>query len=135
MPNHQIQDSDVTKCINLCLTCARSCLETFHYCLEEKGTAFSGKHLALLQYCIDACQLSAKLLIGESEFHHQSCELCFEVCNACAVECERYEYDDVFLNCAEICRKCAESCRAMAGMTVRVPREEVTVNNSNSARM
>ncbi|WP_413612712.1 four-helix bundle copper-binding protein [Bdellovibrio sp. HCB-110] len=133
MPTHPMQDSDITKCINNCLNCARSCLETFHYCLEEKGTAFSGKHLSLLQFCVDACRMSAQLLIAESPFHNQACELSFELCQACAIECERYEYDEVFQQCAAVCRRCAESCRAMSGMTVRVPREEI--EKRASARM
>ena len=130
MHNHAVQDSDVTKCIKACLNTTRSCLETFHYCLEEKGTAFSGKHLQLLQLCADACSLSAKLLIAESEFHHQSCELAFEMCLATAVECERYEYDEIFKHCAESCRRSAEMCRAMTGMTVKVPVSEVQKNKS-----
>lgn len=125
MSNHSMQDSDVTKCIKACLRTSHLCLEAFHYCLEEKGTAFSGKHLAILQFCADACQLSAKLLIGESSFHHQACELSYELCQACATECERYEYDEVFKHCAESCRYTAELCRGMSGMTVRVSTAEI----------
>ncbi|WP_415064317.1 four-helix bundle copper-binding protein [Bdellovibrio sp.] len=124
MPINQIQDSDITKAINNCLNCARSCTETFHYCLEQKGTAFSGKHLSLLQICVESCQLSARLLIAGSEFHHQACELSFEICEACATECERYEEDEVFKRCAATCRRCAEYCRAMSGMTVKLPLTE-----------
>ncbi|WP_295904428.1 four-helix bundle copper-binding protein [uncultured Bdellovibrio sp.] len=134
MPTHPLQDSDITKCINLCFSCSRSCLETLHYCMEEKGTAFSGKHLSLLQFCVDACQMTARLLIAESEFYNQSCELTFELCRACAIECERYEYDEVFQQCADICRSCAESCRGMSGMTVRVPKEEIERKRNSSAR-
>lgn len=125
MPIHQMQDTDITKAVNNCLNCARSCLETFHYCLDEKGTAFSGKHLSLLQFCVESCELTARLLIAESPFYHQSCELSFELCQACAVECERYEYDDIFKRCAANCHRAAETCRGMAGMTVRVPKEEI----------
>ncbi|KYG68667.1 hypothetical protein AZI87_05380 [Bdellovibrio bacteriovorus] len=121
MAMNQIQDSDTAKCINNCLASVRVCTETLHYCLQQKGTAFSGKHIALLQFCADACSISAKLMIADSEFHHQACELSFELCDACAIECERYEDDEVFANCAEVCRRCAESCRGMAGMTVRMP--------------
>lgn len=120
MPINRIQDSDLAKAINNCIACSRSCLETFHYCVTQKGTAFSGELLSLLQYCSDACQLSAELMIGDSEFHHQSCELCFELCKSTAVECERYSDDRIFNNCAKVCRDCEESCRAMAGMTVRM---------------
>lgn len=135
MPINQLQDSDVTKCIKNCLSCERVCLETFHYCLENKGTAFSGKHLSLLQFCVETCRLSARLLIAESEFHHQACELTYEIATACAIECERYEGDDVFKHCAEVCRRCAEACRGMAGMTVRIPTPEVMARGNSSARI
>ncbi|WP_374029344.1 four-helix bundle copper-binding protein [Bdellovibrio bacteriovorus] len=136
MPINQIQDSDTAKCINSCLSCARICIETLHYCLDQKGTAYSGKLLALLQFCSDACNLSAKLMIAESEFHHQACELSFQLCDTCAVECARYEGDDVIEMCAEACRDCAEACRGMAGMTVRMPyHERVERDRGIGARM
>lgn len=135
MPIKPIQDSDISRCINNCIACERTCLETFQYCAEQKGTAFSGKHLSLLQYCVDACQLTTELLIGGSEFSHQACELTLEICHANAIECERYQDDKIFAYCAEICRDCAESCRAIAGMTVKMPGQKGKVVGSQSARM
>lgn len=125
MPISQIQDSDIARCINLCLTCSRICHETFNYCVEQKGTAYSGKHLSLLQYCADSCNLTAKLLMAEVNHFHQSCELTFELCNSAAVECERYDGDQRFTKCAQSLRETAELCRRLAGMTVRVPFQEV----------
>lgn len=135
MPIKPIQDSDVSRCINNCIACARTCLETFQYCVDQKGTAFSGKHLSLLQHCVDASQLSVELLIGESQFAQQSCELTLELCQACAIECERYQDDKHFSHCAEICRDCAVSCRAIAGMTVKLPGQQGKVVGSQTARM
>ncbi|MNJ96864.1 hypothetical protein D3C87_145980 [compost metagenome] len=121
-----IQDSDNTKAIKMCLSCSKICLETLHHCLNNgKNGLVGGMHLALLQQCADACQLSGRLMIAESRFHHQACELSFEICQACAEECERFENDPLLARCADVCRKCAESCRAMAGMTVRIPQEEI----------
>ncbi len=118
MANPILRDSDMEKCIKNCLSCARVCLETLHHCLSKKG--FNGTHIQILQACVDTCQLSAKMMIADLRFHHQSCELCFEVCSACATECERFGEDPQMLHCAEVCRRCAESCRSMAGMTVSV---------------
>lgn len=120
MPRRQIQDSDITIAVNSCLAAARSCLEAFHYCLDEKGTAFSGKHLSLMQMCVETCQLTARMLVSEMPYYHQASELCFEVCLACAIECERYEYDDVFKKAASDCRRCVESCRLMTGASVHL---------------
>ncbi|XGC80586.1 four-helix bundle copper-binding protein [Bdellovibrio bacteriovorus] len=93
--------------------------------MEQKGTAFSGKHLSLLQFCADSCHLSAKLLMADVNHFHQACELTFELCSSTAAECERYEGDDIFVRCAEICRETQELCRRLAGMTVRVPFQEI----------
>jgi hypothetical protein len=117
---HQMQDSDMTRCISNCLATQRACLEALNYCLEEKGTSFSGKHIQLMQACVETCNLSVRLMSMHSDFHQQACELCFEVCEACSIECEKYEYDDVFKHAAEACRRSAESCRGMSGMTVKV---------------
>ncbi|MGZ3772512.1 MAG: four-helix bundle copper-binding protein [Pseudobdellovibrionaceae bacterium] len=135
MPSRPIQDSDIARCINNCIACARTCLETFQYCVEQKGTAFSGKHLSLLQYCADVCQFSVKLLIGDSQFAIQSCDLTLEICQACVAECERYDEDSVFSHCAEVCKDCIESCRGVAAMTVRVPGQKGKIVNSQSARI
>lgn len=115
-----MQDSDMSYCINMCATCYKECLETLHHCLGQKRTHFQGKHLELLQICAESCDLALKMMVADMEFHRQSCELCFEVCFACAEECEKISEDEVLLHTAEICRKCGESCRAMAGMTVTI---------------
>lgn len=117
------QDSDTVRCIKNCTRTAQVCAETLHYGLQ-KGFGKLGKQAALLQSCIEACQLSVSFMIRDSEFHHQACELCFEVCEACATECERYEEDEIFKRCAEACRRSAESCRGMAGMTVRIAQDK-----------
>jgi ferredoxin len=88
--------------------------------LSQKSTHFLGREIAMLQLCADTSDLSAKMMIAEMPFHNQSCELCFEICDACAVECEKYPEDPEMLRCADICRQCAESCRGMAGMTVHM---------------
>jgi hypothetical protein len=102
----------------------RACLETLAYCLEEKGTSYAGKHIQLLQTCVETCNLSVRLMCADSPFHPQACELCFEVCEACATECERFQDDETFAKCAQACRRSAESCRGMAGMTVRLDKNQ-----------
>ncbi len=121
MPStYQVQDSDMSRCIESCQSCSRTCLETAHYCLTQQGVSAGSTILGLLFQCADVCQLSVRMMAAESEFHHQSCELCFEVCQRCAVECEKYEQDEVFKKCAKVCRRCAEDCRKMSGMTVQI---------------
>ena len=118
MATNPLQDSDTAHCIRNCLTTHKACLETLHYMLTQKSTHFQGKHVTLLQLCADTSDLSAKMMIADVEFHQQSCALCFELCQACAEECERYPEDAELRRCADLCRQCAESCQAMMGMTV-----------------
>jgi len=115
-----IQDSDVTRGIKSCLACHRVCLETLQHCLSQRDTHFLGRHIALLQMCAETCELSAKMMISEIPFHRQACVLSFELCEATAEACERYETDAMMRRCAEICRTCAESCRGMTGTAVQV---------------
>jgi hypothetical protein len=115
-----LQDSDLAHCIKNCFSCHRVCLETLHHCLSEKDTHFQGKHIALLQMCAEACELSAKMMVSGIQFHRQACVLSFELCEATAEACERYEADSVMLKCAEISRQCAESCRGMSGTAVHI---------------
>lgn len=115
-----LQDSDVTRCIKNCFSCYRVCLETLHHCLSEKDTHFQGRHLAIMQMCADACELAAKMMIADIQFHRQSCVVAFELCEACAEACERYESDMEMKKCADICRQCAESCRGMTGTAVNI---------------
>jgi hypothetical protein len=118
MATNPMIDSDMARCIRNCLTAHRACLETLHHMLSQKSTKFQGREITLLQLCADTCDLSAKMMIADVPFHHQSCELCFEICDACAMECEKYPDDHEMSRCADLCRQCAESCRGMAGMTV-----------------
>lgn len=124
MTTNPMVDSDMARCIRNCFTAHRACLETLHHMLSQKSTRFQGKEIALLQLCADTCELSAKMMIADVSFHHQSCELCFQICDACAVECESYPEDREMQRCADLLRQCAESCRGMAGMTVVAPAKE-----------
>lgn len=129
---HQMQDSDMARCISNCLNTQRACLEAISHCLEEFGTAHSGEHIQLMQACVETCNLSVRLMSMNSDFHQQACELCFEVCRACAEECERYADNEVMQRCAKACRQSELSCRGMAGMTTKIhPRQE----RSQSARL
>ena len=124
-PQQPLQDSDTTRCIKNCLSCHRVCMETLHYIHGQKATHFQGRLLSMLEVCVDVCDLSAQMMIADLPFHHQSCELCYEVCQACAEELEKFELDADILRCADACRKCAESCKGMAGMTVKMRPSQV----------
>jgi hypothetical protein len=131
-----LQDSETQKCIKYCQTCARSCEETLSHVLNEKSVVLSGRHISLMQLCADTCELAAKMMIHNMPFHHQSCELCYEVCETCAAECARFaDVDPVLASCAGVCQRCADACRVMAGMTVKVKPSNLNSRASSSSSM
>jgi len=41
------------------------------------------------------------------------CGQCADICEACAVECDKFDMD-MCKQCAQVCRACASECRKMA---------------------
>lgn len=108
-------NSALQECIDNCSLCSRLCLHLIPHCLDMGGDHASSEHISILQVCSIMCDTSAKLMSLDSEFHHDFCRLCAEVCTACAIDCERLSKDDnMMIACAELCRKCAESCERMS---------------------
>jgi hypothetical protein len=71
----------------------------------------------LLNLCrdyADACTCTARLSCHNSEFLFQTCALGTEVCEACALECEKMaphaggEIASLLRKCAETVRKCGD---------------------------
>jgi hypothetical protein len=106
---------DMQQCIQNCLDCHRTCLETSIHCLGMGGDHAAVDHQRLLADCAQICVTSADFMIRGSTFHQRTCGVCAEVCEACAQECEGMGGGDQHMaQCADMCRKCAESCRQMA---------------------
>ncbi|MFV8258386.1 four-helix bundle copper-binding protein [Bdellovibrio bacteriovorus] len=126
MRTNPLQDSDTAKCINFCFTTYRVCLETLNH-VQDHGMRFAQTELtSLLQLCADTCDLHARMEMAEADFAPQAAELCFQICNRTALECEKFPEEPIVIKCADICRKCAEHCRGMAGMTVRVKSSQMS---------
>lgn len=100
-------------CIDACVSCFKTCLETIPHCLEMGNEHSEPKHIALLQTCADICNTSARAMLVGAADHAIICGACAEICEACADECESME-GDFMKECADACRKCADSCREMA---------------------
>ena len=64
--------------------------------------------------CDSVCLTSAKLMSMDSEIAKQFCNLCADICDTCAKECERHIGMDHCQECAQTCRKCADECRRMS---------------------
>jgi hypothetical protein len=46
----------------------------------------------------------------DSEYVKQICNVCADICEASAKECERHTDMDHYQRCAQVCRRCAEEC-------------------------
>jgi len=102
------------QCIKNCLECHSICQRTAMHCLGLGGEHAAAMHIRLLLDCAEICQTSAGFMLRGSGLHGRTCAVCAEVCDLCAVECERPGHDNQMKACAEACRVCAESCRRMA---------------------
>lgn len=111
---HQHSDPKTEACIKECVSCAHTCSETlFHHCLEVGGKHADASHVRLMIDCVEICNLAANFMIRGSKLHRSTCEVCAEICSACAKSCESVGEMDA---CVDHCKRCAESCSAMAEM-------------------
>lgn len=106
-------NSEMHDCIDACQACHNVCLQAaLGHCLEMGGKA-EPEHFRLMIDCAEMCQASANLMLSESRFHSQSCQLCAEICEACADSCTEIGKMD---ECVQTCRRCAHGCRKMAAV-------------------
>lgn len=105
---------EMQRCIEYCFECAQKCTQLSSHCLALGGPHASAEHISLLASCATICASTAKLMVFNSDYHHDMCQLCANVCNSCAEDCERLGPDDFLMQeCAEACRRCAGSCLEM----------------------
>jgi hypothetical protein len=98
-------------CIDACQECATECIHCADACLHENDVKMLSRCIKLDYECADICTLTAKMLAGGSEFHKEFGEICANICDACAAECENHKHMEHCEACAEACRSCAEECR------------------------
>ena len=109
--NHQLSP-DMRECVEECLRCYSVCLSmAMNHCLEAGGEHVAPQHFRLMMACAEICRTAAHFMLIGSEHHKHTCAECAEICEQCAVDCERL---GDMQECVEACRRCAESCRRMA---------------------
>ncbi|MDB5769665.1 MAG: hypothetical protein JWM42_39 [Burkholderia sp.] len=110
-------DPDMQQCIDECLHCYRTCMQTaLNHCLEMGGPHVEPTHFRLMVNCWEICRTAAEFMMSSSPLHAQICAACATVCDACAESCEQVGGMDV---CVQACRACAQSCHQMgAGQPV-----------------
>ena len=106
--------NEMQQCIQECLNCHSTCLQTVTYCLQQGGRHAEAGHITTLLACAEICRTSADFLLLGSELHKRTCATCAEVCVRCAESCEQISGGAQMKACAEACRRCADSCRRMA---------------------
>lgn len=111
---HQAMDSAMRECIDTCQACHDTCLEmAMSHCLAIGGAHVEAEHMRLMMNCAEICQTAANFMLSQSPLHTAVCAVCAEVCNACAISCEKVGNMD---QCVEECRRCAQSCQEMGRM-------------------
>lgn len=100
-------------CIDACDACAAACDRCAVSCLEERDVRSMGRCVELDIDCAQICRLAAGYMARGSEFAHTMCQVCADVCEACAQECAQHPMDHC-QECAKACRACAQACREMA---------------------
>ena len=111
-PMHQ--SPGMQMCIDLCQSCAATCLTTVTHCLEKGGAHAKQDHVRIMLDCVDACETAARFMLRGSPLHRRYCGACEETCRTCATSCELGN-DPEMVRCAEVCRSCADACRRMSG--------------------
>lgn len=102
------------ECIRLCRECHSSCLEAVSYCVRLQGYYAELGHLRLLEDCAKICEVTVDFMLRGSETRGALLELCADVSERCARDCERFDYDQRLLDGAAACRRCADGCRRVA---------------------
>ena len=100
-------------CIDACLQCASVCDYCASACLKEANVNEMARCIKLDMECAAMCRTAAQFMSLESEHANMLCQLCADICHACAEECSKHNSDHCRM-CAEICYHCAEECASMA---------------------
>jgi len=100
-------------CIHACLECAAICDFCASACLKEANVNEMARCIQLDMECAAICRTTAQFMSMESEHANAICQLCTDICNACAEECNKHNMDHCRI-CAELCYHCAEECANMA---------------------
>ena len=92
------------------------CWEAAEQCITECIT--TGKNLNCCNICRDCaeiCGLCIKFEAQQSTFFGHLCLVCADICEACAIECDKYsEHSIACKNCADACRVCVATCKETA---------------------
>lgn len=99
--------------IQIITECATACELCHTACLKERDVSVLVVCILLDMECVTMCKATARLLQLGSDHANAACQLCADICIACAEECEKHEHEHC-RQCAIACRECAEQCMGVA---------------------
>ena len=99
-------------CIDACTNCATACDHCTSSCLQEEDVTMMARCIQLDMECSNICKTTAVFMHLQSNHANTICQICADVCTACAVECEKHDNEHC-RKCASACRECAEECLSM----------------------
>lgn len=107
-----MMQSQFQSCIQACYECAQACDTCAAACLQEPDPKMMARCIALDDECAAICRVAAQLMSRGTEHAHLVCQLCADICDACAQECASHQAQHC-QDCAAACRRCADECRRM----------------------
>jgi hypothetical protein len=96
--------------INACVAAAISSKHCAAECLQADDVTILAACIQLNDDCVAICLLTMNALVSNSAFIKDICGLCATICEACAIECEKYVHMAHCTACALQCRQCALQC-------------------------
>jgi hypothetical protein len=103
--------------IEACNQCATECEQCITACCNEKESASMDQCIELNRYSADMSRMAAAFIARADkhtmDFVNKFCDLCAEICTACATECEKHSDMEHCKRCAIACRNCAAECLIM----------------------
>lgn len=99
-------------CVDACLRAYAASNYCAASCLKEEHLDHMRNCIQLNMECSSVCKTTADLLSMQSPFLFSLLPLCAEICESCAMECEKHQH----VHCQEaatLCKHCAEECRLL----------------------
>ena len=91
-------------CVDACNTCAVACL-------DEENASKMKNCIKMDLDCAEICQTSINFITRDSLYTKEILQMCFKLCEACALECGIHTGMEHCVKCAERCKQCANECK------------------------
>src|SRR5205823_13643510 len=95
----------IDRAIEACLQCLHWCSACVDEALNDPSRMAGS--ISLCHECAPVCSVWASLLSSNSQFAHELCSVCADICEACAAESGQHKHVETMRRCAETCARCA----------------------------